>query len=173
MGLSHYILVTLNCVSYSPKWARLWAWTCMQLVYLKPPASRLLPLLGFTPARELGATAKAVTITQWVTSATCLVLVEPYHSFPLTPLSSTEPCSLSFIRCPWNISILGFLYCTDVFIQAACGGCLLLAELNYYLKISPVPAVPSLTVPKTFDHRELNHSNYTSGVFSDVGACTV
>lgn len=59
--------------------------------------------------------------------------------------------SLSFIRYRWNNSILCFLYCTDVLIQAEWGGCLLLAELNYYLKISPAPAVPSLTAPKTFN----------------------
>lgn len=53
------------------------------------------------------------------------------------------------------------------------GGCLLLAELNYYLKISPAPAVASLTAPKTLDHRELNHSNYARDVILDMHVCTV
>lgn len=92
MGVSHYILLTLHCVSYSPKRARLWqeflcSLSTSGLQHLWP-----VLLLGFSPAREFGATAKAVTITQRVTPATCLVLVEPYHSFPLTPLSFTGLC---------------------------------------------------------------------------------
>lgn len=43
------------------------------------------------------------------------------------------------------------------------GGCLFLAELNYNLRISPAPAVPSLITPQTFNHRELEN---TTGTFS-------
>lgn len=74
----------------------------------------------------------------------------PTTAFP-SHLSLPQGLAPEFHRMPQkNFNSVFFLYCTDVLIQAEHGGCSLLAELNYYLKISPAPTVPSLTGPQNF-----------------------
>lgn len=125
----------------------------MQLVYLRPPASLACAFAGVQPSQRTWSNSKGSDHHPVGYTSNLLGLGGALPQlFPHTSLFY-RVLSPSFIRCHWNNSILCFLYCTDVLMQAEWGGCLLLAELNYYLKISPAPAVPSLTAPKTFDPR--------------------
>lgn len=142
----------------------------MQLVCLRPPASLASAFVGIHPSQRTWSNSKGSDhhpvghTSNLLSLGGALPQLSP-HTCPTGP-------------CPWvssdatEISILGFLYCTHVLIQAERGGCLLIAEWNYYLKISLAPAVPFLTAPITLAHRELNHSSYTRDVISEC-LCSV
>lgn len=157
MGLSHHLLLTLNCVSYSPKWARQW--------------------YELTPARVLGATVKAVAITQLVTPANCSSQQSPTTALPLTPLFSTGPClwvaSGASEICDFYLFIF-FNTVTMYSYKLNVGGCWFLAGLNYYLQRSPAPAVSSLIAPQIFQSQRVKSQKLCKGCYLwQVCLCSV
>lgn len=127
----------------------------MQLVYLRPPASLgciSCAFAGVPPSQRPWSNSKGSGHhpVGHISNLLCVGGALPHFSFP-SHLSLPQGLAPEFHQMPQkNFNSVFFLYCTDVLIQAEHGGCLLLAELNYYLKISPAPTVPSLTGPQNF-----------------------